>query len=350
MSALLRPPTTSAEALTNALKVCEAIASKDRSNLYIVSQFFEDRARYDAFIAMYAVMRLIDDRVDNVVDKTLLSGTARAALLRELDQWEGRIRRAYDDMAADDAVDIALAAAVRTFPVPIELWIAFVDAMRFDVRKPRFDDFAEFLDYGEGATVAPTSIYVYLLTARRGNDGRYVVQGFDFRACGRDLGRFAYIAHILRDVRKDLHVGQSGLVYLPAADLRAHGLAESDLRALSDGIASLATVERWRSLVHDICGRAQLMRTHGAGMAGAAWGTLPPDCGFIFRLIVATYAELLDRIDADPDCVFRQESVLSDADKFSLLRSAADASGFKPDVAASPNVRTGPTLHASHNA
>lgn len=334
MNALLLPPGITRDRLREVLCVSERVAAKDRSNLYVVSQFFEDRARYDAFIAMYAVMRVVDDLVDDVADKALMPVSARDALLRELDQWEHRIRAAYAGCPLLDPIDIALMAAVHTFPVPIELWLNFIDAMRFDVRKPRFDDFDEFLEYGEGATVAPTSIYVYLLTSSRQSDGRYLVADFDFLSCGRDLGRFAYIAHVLRDVCEDLNVGRTGLVYLSIADLRAHQLTEADLRSLADGIAPSITRERWRSLVGDICQRAQHMRREGATMARGAWDTLPADCAFIFRLIVGTYGELLNRIHADPDCVLRSESVLSDADKFALLRSAADAAGFRPSLAA----------------
>lgn len=330
MSALLLPAGCTRDQLANALCVAERIASKDRSNLYVVSQFFDDRARYDAFIAMYAVMRLVDDRVDNVTDKMRLSSESRQALLEEIDEWERRIRGAYADGAVIDPIDVALAAAVQTFPVPIKLWLNFLDAMRFDICKPRFDDFAEFLAYGEGATVAPTSIYVYLLTSRRQGDGRYVVSHFDFEACGRDLGQFAYIAHVLRDVCEDLQVGDTGLVYLSRADLRAHGLSESDLRELAAGGAGDDVRVRWRALVGDICGRAQCLRRRGVDRARAAWDALPTDCAFIFRLIVNTYGELLDRIDTDPDCVLRNQSVLTDEDKFALLRSAADATGYTP--------------------
>lgn len=336
MSALLLPPGIGRDRLRDALTVAERVASKDRSNLYVVSRFFEDRARYDAFIAMYAVMRLVDDRVDNVPDKALLPQQDRDALIRELDEWEGRIRAAYDRRPLNDPIDIALASAVLTFPVPLALWLNFIDAMRFDVRKPRFDDFEEFLEYGEGATVAPTSIYVYLLTSRRQQDGRYLVDAFDFESCGRDLGRFAYIAHVLRDVREDLRVGTTGLVYLSAADLRAHQLAERDLHALADGHATPALRERWRVMVRDICARAHRMRDRGCNMARAICPSLPADCAFIFRLIVGTYAALLDRIDADPDCVLQTTAVLSDADKLALVQSAASASGFRPDALHAP--------------
>src|SRR3954467_123327 len=56
VTTLICPSAVRPEQLKQALQECESIAAKDRSNLYVTSQFFEDRARYDAFIAMYAVM------------------------------------------------------------------------------------------------------------------------------------------------------------------------------------------------------------------------------------------------------------------------------------------------------
>jgi phytoene/squalene synthetase len=326
----LRPPSgITGAALAEALAVSEGIASKDSSNLYLTSQFFKDRARYYAFVAMYAVMRVIDDLVDDVPDKARLSEGARERLLRELDDWEARIREAYAGAPRRDPIDVSLAAAVQTFPVPLGLWLAFVDAMRFDVRKSRFEDFEEFVRYGEGATVAATSMYVYLLTSQRQPDGRYVVVEFDYLTCGRALGLSAYIAHVLRDVGVDLEVGETGLLYLSTADLQAHRLTEADLRALAAGSAPDATRVRWRAIVREICARARVIRAEGAAMAGEAWSSLPPDRGFIFRLIVELYAELLDRIDADPDRVFGPEPVLTDAERSALLRSAADAAGYR---------------------
>ena len=74
------------------------------------------------------------------------------------------------------------------------------------------------------------------------------------------------------------------------------------------------------------------MHTRGSELARSTWDSLPVDCAFMFRVIVGMYAELLDRIHADPNCVWQSESVLTDADKYAVLRSAAEASGFRPVV------------------
>jgi phytoene/squalene synthetase len=123
-------------------------------------------------------------------------------------------------------------------------------------------------------------------------------------------------------------VGQAGLVYLSLADLQRHGLSEADLLTLTSGDASPALLQRWRSLVRELCARARVMRATGAGMARSTWESLPRDCEFIFRLIVGMYAELLDRIEADPDSILEDRPILDDADKAAILTASAAATGF----------------------
>lgn len=325
MSPLMRPQGVTAEALDRALAECERVAAKDRSNLYVTSQSFEDRARYDAFVAMYAVMRLVDDFVDDVPDKSLLSDAQRGVLKVELDRWEQRIRDVYAGRPSSQPMDLALAAATMTFPVPLQVWLDFMNAMRFDVDHPRFADFAEFLAYGEGATVAPTVVYVFLLTSQPQPDGRYVVTDFDFDACGRDLGLFAYVAHILRDVAQDLRMGTQGLVYLSIDDMKRHGMNEADLRRLvSDGKGN----DAWRALVADLCDRAHVMEKRGVALAEGHYGHMPPDCAFILCRNITIYSEMLRRIEEQPDLVLVGDPILNSSEKAVLTAAAARKAGY----------------------
>lgn len=325
MSSLLLPKIISPDDLENSLSIVEKIAAKDRNNLYLTSQFFEDSTRYDAFISMYAVMRLVDDFIDNVADKPLLPQSDRLVLKDGLDWWERRICNSYAEKPSSDAVDVALSAAVKTFPVPIKMWLNFISAMRFEIDHPCFADFAQFLEYCEGAAVAPTGIYIYLLTSLRSPDGRYLVQDFDFERCGRDLGLFAYFAHILRDVAQDMKVGRSGTIYLSIENLHAHGLDKVELRRM---INSGEGDERWLSLARDICARAQQMERRGAELAESQYPKMDGDCRFILHFIITIYQELLRRIEANPGHALRGDPMLSRKDKLMLACNAAERTGY----------------------
>ena len=320
MTSLRVPPGASESDVTQAVRACEQIAAKDRSNLYFVSRFLEEPARYEAFVAMYAVMRLIDDAVDDVPDKSQAGADVRAELLRELDRWQSRILSAHRLQPVADPIDLALQAALYTFPTPVELWLNFIDSMRYDVEIPGFGSYADFLQYGEGATIAPTVIYVYILTAVRDADGSYRPNAFDYHACGRELGLFAYLAHILRDVRQDAMVGQSGLVYLSDSDLRLHGLDRNELRKLATAAEGDS---RWAALVHDLCARAREMERRGAALAEAHYDAMRRDCAFILCLIISLYQELLERIDRSPERVFLPEPLISNHEKSLLALDCA---------------------------
>ena len=53
--------------LSGLYAIVEEIAAKDLNNLYRTSCFFADPNRYKSFCAVYAVMRIVDDRLDEII-------------------------------------------------------------------------------------------------------------------------------------------------------------------------------------------------------------------------------------------------------------------------------------------
>ncbi|UCE28192.1 MAG: phytoene/squalene synthase family protein [Candidatus Coatesbacteria bacterium] len=319
-----------------ALRTCEEIAAKDRSNLYVVSQFIRDRCRYEAFTAMYSVMRVIDDLVDDVPNVGALSAGERARMEEELERWQGRIEAAYAGNPGPEPSDIALASALAAFPVPRSTWSNFISAMRYDLRYDRFETWDSFLEYAEGATAAPTTIYIYLLCAQpvdgtsEGNV-RYEVaesgDGFDCVSCGRELGIFAYLAHILRDVVKDLQIGETGRIYIPASDLADAGLSEDEFRSL---VRSGSSDRLWDELVTSVVQRARRFERAGVSRARSRFPAMEPDCRFILALIIGLYQDILARIEADPASVLSNESASNEEDLPALVRRAAEEAAYIP--------------------
>lgn len=311
---------TSADIYAKSLR----IATRDRSNLYLVSRFFEDREKFLAFISFYALMRIVDDAVDSMTQK---SGRESDTMLRYLDRMESSTMVAYEPRGSALAVEqdplfAALGASVRKFPIPREVWQNFFASMRKDATTSRFDTLPEFIEYCEGATVAPTVIFVYLLTSRRGADGRYTVHDFDWYTCGRHLGIFAYLAHILRDVKEDL---ENDLVYLPRRELESFGLTEEDLQAMSRGEK---VSKSFRRLVAKIAGLSRDHLRKGKAMAEEIYPRMDPDCHFIFSLIIRMYESLLDRIEAVRGDVFSGRHTLATMEKLKLAFDVATETAF----------------------
>lgn len=323
----------------SSFEVSEAISARDLNNLYLTSCYFRDRERFQAFCGLYALMRVIDDRVDAITDRTALSDQERDREHGVIDAWASAFIAAVEgveisrqDLFACETADApalleAAARSMRLFPVPLVLWQRFFRAMHADVDQARFATYAEFLDYTEGASVAPTTIYLYLLAAERQGEGPYLVpSGFDLLTCGRHLGTFAYLAHILRDLAEDLEATDQGLVYLSTEDLAAYGLDEEALR---QDLQKREARPKLRELVAELAGRSREHLAAGRALLAPLAGRLEKDCDFILELIVTLYDQILRRIEAADDDPMRGEHQLTLEQKQEIAMAVAARVGFE---------------------
>jgi phytoene synthase len=325
------------------LPVAEAIAAKDLNNLYLTSCYFADPARYAAFCSLYALMRVIDDRVDELPqDPARFDIAAEHEVLRS---WEEALFAAAAGSAPDPGLGercgmaearllvTGAAQAMERFPIPLSLWRNFFLAMHRDVHQARFETYREFLDYTEGASVAPTSIYLFLIAARDASaTGVYAPpEDFDLIRSGRYLGTFSYLAHILRDLALDLGTGERGLLYLAREDLERFGLDEAKLRRdLARGRASRSL----RDLAAELAGRARAARDRGVTYLETLDGQMEPDCAFILEVILEIYGQALDKLAAASYDPMAGEHHLSLEEKLAAVARTAERLGFElPAVA-----------------
>lgn len=320
-------------------EVAEAIASRDHSNLYLTSSFFADRDKYRAFCAYYAVMRVVDDRIDALPARETLSDEERRIEHGVLSAWCEGVRACYqrgrvpspivDACARADARFLfeAFADSLTVFRPPQELWEDFFRAMRWDLDYERFDSWAEFLTYAHGASAAPTTIYLFLIAARQSGDSTALPEGFDVVECGRHLGIFAYLGHIVRDLPEDLRTGQNGLIYIAREDMARHGVSEKLLFSdLERGRASTAT----RLLVAELLSRARQFLSEGRASMTCLSGQLDEDCGFILDLIIAVYLRVIEKIEACSYDPMSDAHRLTVDEKRDILNQVADRRGFRP--------------------
>ncbi len=308
--------------------VAEAIASKDLNNLYRTSCLFRDRARYWAFCAYYSVMRVVDDRIDNLPTRSGLPLQAREAEHQVVSAWESAVARCYTDQMPTgstwEACELtearelfgAFTESLDVVRPPQFLWSSFFRSMHWDLDHSRFRTWDEFLEYAEGASVAPTTIYLYLIVSQLGTPGGQVPVGFDILSCGRHLGRFAYLGHIVRDLAEDLLLGESGLIYVPLDAMSAFGVTEKVLVSdLHRGRASRNT----RMLVSELVKRSRDYLAEGQLLLDPLRGRLGDDCELILALIIATYERVLDKIQSCDFDVMGSRHRLTVSEKEALL-------------------------------
>lgn len=166
----------------DAFSACNDLAAAKNANLYRAAmRLGPERQRF--FLAAYASMRVIDD----IVDDGFLELTdherdyAREDTLIAIDHWQQQIQAAKIDAdnphpesgPLSQQVFDALRLTLGRSDLEVDPWVDLADALRRDVAEDPMDEWDDFIAYCEGATAAPASIFVYLLSARFDNEIGY---------------------------------------------------------------------------------------------------------------------------------------------------------------------------------
>ncbi len=328
------------QSLMRAYCAAERIASRGLNNLYRTSCYFEDPARYAAFCAFYAVMRYVDDRVDDfLADEG--PQAAKRAVHDVVDAWHAAVRAACAGGPLSDLqalgmdhpeareLHVAFTDAHRRFPAPTSLWDDFFSSMHQDLERGRFATYDEFVRYAKGAAIAPATIYLYLVSAEKepGVEQHSPPSGFRLSIAGHKLGLFAYIAHIIRDLAADLRSGGPSYLFLAEDDMAAHGLSED---ALYSDLAAGSSGAPLRSLVRDLAGRARTLALDGRRHLRRLAPRLSRDRAFVLELIVRIYEQTIEKI-MDCECdIMSGRHVLTGAEKTGIAREIAGEIGYAP--------------------
>jgi len=307
---------------------CAAIAARNGSPLWLVGRSLPPVKRR-FFAATYASMRLIDDFVDTAF--LPLPPAERAALrpaaLERLDEWRAGVEAAARGMCTkmqgpEAPVFRALAAVLPRTDLGVAPWQALLRALRRDIEERPIDDWDGFLDYCEGATVAPAMVFIYILGSREeaGTFRWTLPEPPSFYAS--DITVFCYLVHILRDLVEDSK-GDSQLLTIPRSALSDLSLSPARLQdAIRKG--ETAKVER---LIRILADEAQRYRD-GADRRLDQLGTLidPTELCLLMALYRA-YTALHDRILAQPDAVLQDPDGLRGLQRATLSQAMALTDG-----------------------
>lgn len=166
--------------------------------LDIAARFWE-KERYDAFKVCYRSMRIVDDLVDDIKSKKgKISKIDKIRLRAQVKTWT----KAINKDTSKNSTQKQLADVIKKFKIPVWPWEGFAKAMIFDIDNEGFETFETFLEYSEGAAIAPASISMHLCGVKK-ESNKYFSPKINIRDTARPLALFSYLVHIMRDFQKD---------------------------------------------------------------------------------------------------------------------------------------------------
>ena len=171
---------------------------KDHPNILVAANFW-DQERFCAAKTCYKFMRTIDDLIDNHKAKNkLIAVSERKDFISNVEEWMKMIIISEEC----NPQQAELLETIERFKIPLWPLEAFAKSMIYDINNDGFPTLKAFLDYSEGASVAPAAIFVHLNSISK-SDGNYVNPSFDVRWAATPCAIFSYLVHIIRDFQKD---------------------------------------------------------------------------------------------------------------------------------------------------
>jgi phytoene synthase len=189
------------------INVCRSIAKTANANFSYAAALLPLKKR-DFFYATYAAMRVIDDNVD---EKFLILNPAerkknRSSYVIMLNNWLDQV--CDYDSHLNGPLDANIVTSLRytcgRSNMGVTPWKNLAKALRADIEERTMETWDDFLQYCEGATVSPATIFIYLSAATyNAHEGYKYCLDKDPRYFAKNLAIYCYIVHILRDLGKD---------------------------------------------------------------------------------------------------------------------------------------------------
>jgi phytoene/squalene synthetase len=260
----------------------------DHPNILIAAAFWDD-GRYKAARTCYKYMRAIDDLIDchKSVHKTIAE-SERIQFMQSVDEW---IARAHESQNQETRGD-ELLETFRTFKIPVWPLEAFAKSMIYDIDHVGFRTVEDFIEYSQGASVAPASIFVHLSGLRKNGHG-YKEPLFDVRSAATPCAMFSYFVHIIRDFQKDQ---LNNLNYFADESITRNGLTTEDLYTMARG----AEIKPgFRKMIREYCVHAEKYRDQTYQVIQDIWPMLEPRYRLSLLIIFNLYLMVFERIDTD---------------------------------------------------
>jgi phytoene synthase len=220
--------------------------------------------------------------------------------------------RCLDKYTSEDPETAELINTIDTFRIPLLYFHSFAMAMQYDIDNNGFPTFQSFIEYAEGASVAPASIFVHLCCLQKEN-GTFQSPPMEIRDIARPCALFSYLVHIIRDFRKDQN---ENLNYFANDILEANGLTSADLKQIA---ANGDIPQGFRNVIRFYKEQAEIYRKQTVqqieNLKGVVNGRYMKSLEIIYNLYLSIY----DRIDVEHGDITKDELILSNEEIVAMI-------------------------------
>ncbi len=260
----------------------------DHPNILIAAAFWDDE-RYKAARTCYKFMRAIDDLIDcHKSAHITIKESEKKQFMDNVNDWIALAHESKNHGKQDDE----LLNTIRNFHIPVWPLEAFAKSMIYDIDNVGFRTVEDFIEYSQGASVAPASIFVHLSGLAKNGYG-YKEPSFDVRSAATPCALFSYLVHIIRDFQKDQ---LNNLNYFADDSISRNGLTYEDLYAMARGGE---IKDGFRQMIREYCVLAEKYRRQTFQVIKDIWPLLEPRYRLSLLIIFNLYLMVFERIDAD---------------------------------------------------
>lgn len=261
---------------------------KDHPNILIAANFW-DNDRYCAARVLYKFMRTIDDMIDNH------KAANRSIEVRERKEFTANVNEWLKMIIISGECNPEQSELVKTiekFRIPLWPLEDFARSMIYDINNDGFPTLKAFLEYSQGASVAPASVFVHLsgLTVK---DGYYIEPFFDVKEAAMPCALFSYLVHIIRDFVKDQ---LNHLNYFADDLLEKHGITRDNLFEFAGG---KPVSDGFRELIREYYTLADGYRLKTQEIIRRISPMMEPKYQLSLEIIFDLYLMIFERIDIE---------------------------------------------------
>jgi len=299
--------------LTAAYAFCRDVAKREAKNFYYAFRVLP-QYKADAMCAVYAFMRKADDLSD---DESMSVEARREAMSAWTEEWlDSR------HTSSDDPVFLAVNDVQRRFGISDDLFDKLIAGTTMDLKEnlPGVITVHQtnIHDNGEGEalfqvyeTFDDLYRYCYLVASVVGLVSIRIFGYSDARAeeLAEKTGIAFQLTNILRDISED---AERGRIYLPIEDMATMQVEVKQLAQAAKG--TLNSREVLNLLRLEIAKAQEYYKASDELIP-----LLEADARPAMQVLVTIYRELLERIAADPEQVFRSRVSVPTSQKLSIL-------------------------------